>query len=240
MLFDLQGSRKTAVKAIYLGLAILMAGGLILFGIGSTSGGLADIFNGGGGSSAKDTLNKDLKAYNKQPQNIKLLQTVMADRFNWIVDPKNYNPKKNTFSKEGTSQLNAMKQDWATYQKLAKGKIDVTTASYAVSMYLGLQDAKGAEKAQEIVTQKQPSAANFLALMQYALYAGDSLTGTGAEIKARELATKSEKAQVAAAITRVKKQVAQRSQAIQKQIQQQFAAQQQQGGGKAPGNPFGQ
>ena len=53
MLFDLQGPRKTFVKVIYLGLAILMAGGLVLFGIGSNNapGGLADVFGGGDSAS---------------------------------------------------------------------------------------------------------------------------------------------------------------------------------------------
>ena len=44
MLFDLRGrGRRRTVQAIYLSLAILMGGGLVLFGIGSdTSGGLFD------------------------------------------------------------------------------------------------------------------------------------------------------------------------------------------------------
>ena len=44
MLFDLRGGgRRRTVKVIYLGLAILMGGGFVLFGIGgATSGGLID------------------------------------------------------------------------------------------------------------------------------------------------------------------------------------------------------
>ena len=44
MLFDLRGSgRRTTVKVVYVTLAILMGGGLVLFGIGgSVSGGLID------------------------------------------------------------------------------------------------------------------------------------------------------------------------------------------------------
>ena len=44
MLFDLRGrGRRRTVQSIYLGLAILMGGGLVLFGIGGTSsGGLLD------------------------------------------------------------------------------------------------------------------------------------------------------------------------------------------------------
>src|SRR3989442_11281142 len=57
MLFDLRGRRRRAVQATYLTLALLMGGGLVLFGIGgNTSGGLFDAFKndvrqGGGGTT---------------------------------------------------------------------------------------------------------------------------------------------------------------------------------------------
>ena len=58
MLFDLRGRRRRAVQATYLTLAVLMGGGLVLFGIGSdVSGGLLDVFKGGsGGSSGNSQL----------------------------------------------------------------------------------------------------------------------------------------------------------------------------------------
>ena len=36
MLFDLKGKRKRLVQVVYLGLAILFGGGLVLFGVGGT------------------------------------------------------------------------------------------------------------------------------------------------------------------------------------------------------------
>ncbi|MEJ7716265.1 MAG: twin-arginine translocase subunit TatC [Thermoleophilaceae bacterium] len=51
MLFDLQGKRRRVVQGTYLMLAVLMGGGLAIFGIGSdVQGGLADAFKGGGGT----------------------------------------------------------------------------------------------------------------------------------------------------------------------------------------------
>ncbi len=46
MLFDLRGSgRRRTVKIVYITLAFLMGGGLVLFGIGGdVSGGLFDAF----------------------------------------------------------------------------------------------------------------------------------------------------------------------------------------------------
>ena len=54
MIFDLKGKRRRMVQAVYLLLAVLMGGGLVLFGIGggSLNGGLLDAFKSGGGSSS--------------------------------------------------------------------------------------------------------------------------------------------------------------------------------------------
>src|SRR5512132_305976 len=59
MLFDLRGKRRRAVQVTYLGLALLMGGGLVFFGIGgSVSGGLLDAFKGGGGGGGNDAIQK--------------------------------------------------------------------------------------------------------------------------------------------------------------------------------------
>ena len=65
MLFDLQSrGRRNFVKVIYLGLAILMGGGLVLFGIGTGTGGggLLDVFNGGGSSTSAQVSSPEKKA----------------------------------------------------------------------------------------------------------------------------------------------------------------------------------
>ena len=59
MLFDLRGRRRRAVQVTYLMLALLMGGGLVLFGIGgSVSGGLIDAFKGTGGGSSGDNSSR--------------------------------------------------------------------------------------------------------------------------------------------------------------------------------------
>src|SRR5258708_2667899 len=58
MLFDLRGrGRRRTVQLIYLFLALLMGGGLVLFGIGTggNQGGLLDAITGGGGANTIDT-----------------------------------------------------------------------------------------------------------------------------------------------------------------------------------------
>src|SRR5437773_5094688 len=64
MLFDLRArGRRRTIQVIYLFLAILMGGGLILFGIGgATSGGLLDaIKGGGGGGNGNSSLEKNVE-----------------------------------------------------------------------------------------------------------------------------------------------------------------------------------
>lgn len=241
MLFDLQGPRKTFVKAIYLGLAILMAGGLVLFGIGSNvNGGLADIFSSGSGAgSVRSQVEDAEKAVQENPKSAKALEELIANRYSLAGQEENYDPETQVFSKEGQQQLEAAKKDWEKYLKLTDNQPKKATATYAVSIFLGLQDAKGATAAQELITTEDPTSANYLALMLYALYAGDSIIASGAEVKARELASKDQIDEVNQQIKKAKKQIADRNADIQKQIQQSFAEQQSQtNSGSLPGNPF--
>ena len=61
MLFDLKGRRRRVVQVTYIGLAILMGGGLVLSGIGSdASGGLLDAFVGGDNTTSNDDAKKPL------------------------------------------------------------------------------------------------------------------------------------------------------------------------------------
>src|SRR5918998_4905826 len=76
MLFDLRGKRRRAVQATYLTLAVLMGGGLVLFGIGGdVSGGLFDAFSdnrSGGGtdnSQLEDRIERQEQRLKTSPGN---------------------------------------------------------------------------------------------------------------------------------------------------------------------------
>src|SRR6476660_8175076 len=84
MIFDLQGKRRRLVQVVYLILAILMGGGLVLFGVGSgnISGGLFDALTGkdsnsssSGNSLVEKRVKRDLVALKVNPQNT----TALAD-----------------------------------------------------------------------------------------------------------------------------------------------------------------
>lgn len=239
MLFDLQGRRKTGIKVIYLGLAILMGGGLVLFGIGSNvSGGFADFLTGsndGGGQYKKavETSSKRVVAHPKDP---KAYEQLIADRYSYAGT--GFNQKTQKFDATGKAQLKMMIDDWTKYKKLTK-KIDLSTAGYVVNAYISAEDGKGATDVQAIIAGLQPNAANYLALMRFALYAGNGRIADASAVKARELATKDQIKEVEREIKKMIKLSQQQNAAIQKQIQEQFAQQQQQGGSDAQiGSPF--
>ena len=90
MLFDLRGRRRRVVQAVYLMLAVLLGGGLVLFGIGGdVSGGLVDAFKGGGGSSVdsalQDKVNKEEERLAKNPQNAAVLQLLIRDYYSFVT-----------------------------------------------------------------------------------------------------------------------------------------------------------
>src|SRR3954454_10728389 len=83
MLFDLQGKRRRLVQGTYLLLAVLMGGGLVLFGVGSgsVSGGLFDAITGkdsnspSNNSAVTSRIKRDEKALKLNPKS----QAALAD-----------------------------------------------------------------------------------------------------------------------------------------------------------------
>ena len=132
-----------------------------------------------------------------------------------------------------------MIKDWAKYQKLAGDEPDLNTTSYAVNAFVAKEDAKGAQAAQTILTEQQPNAANYLALMRFALSAGDSRIADASAIKATELATADQKKAVDREIKQLRALAKQQGSAVQQQIQEQLAEQQKNQGAASTGSPFG-
>ena len=80
MLFDLQGKRRRLVQAVYLMLAVLMGGGLVLFGIGGdVSGGLFDAFSDRS-NSGNDVVEERVEKSEEQPGLLGLAFEPVRDR----------------------------------------------------------------------------------------------------------------------------------------------------------------
>jgi hypothetical protein len=209
MLFDLRGRRRRAVQATYLTLAVLMGGGLVLFGIGgNTSGGLFDAFKGGSGSGgdkqAQQRVDRNKKVLARNPNNKAVLKALVRDEHQVATSQLPRNAV--AFPKSARDELRAASIYWQRYLALEKGKPDPTLATIALRLYDpgALNQPKQAVQAATIVAQAAPTSANYLRVVQYASLASDKRTADLAGTKAVDLAPKSAKKTVAQQIKQVK------------------------------------
>jgi hypothetical protein len=232
MLFDLKGKRKRAVQITYLGLAFLMAAGLIGAGIGSNAtGGLFDAITGGGGggsSTADKTIQKRIDAAQKRlqldPRNEAAYATIVRSHYQLATA---HSSQQGVFDEKGVSQLQQAASSWTRYLAIAK-KPDTSLATLMVQAYTGLAQSKkdprdqkpyltGAADAAEVVADAKPTVNGYLQLVQYAALAGQDRKATLAGDKAVELAPKAQKKDVKQQITQIEGQ----AKALQAQSQQQ-------------------
>jgi hypothetical protein len=195
MLFDLRGSgRRRIVKVVYVTLALLMGGGLVLFGIGGeVSGGLVDAITerGGGGDDGSDRFRKAetaaLKRTETNPSDAPAWAALARARFQLAGAGENFDPKKGTFTKAGTAKLNAAGQAWERYLALEPKKPDDRVASLMVQAFGALNKPDKAAQAQEVITDARPTASTFTQLAIFAYQAGQTRKGDLAKDKALEL-----------------------------------------------------
>ncbi|HYZ28764.1 MAG TPA: hypothetical protein VE570_06885, partial [Thermoleophilaceae bacterium] len=180
MIFDLQGKRRRAVQVTYLILAVLMGGGLILFGVGSgsISGGLFDAITGNnsnGGSSGNSAItsrvNRDQKALRLNPKNQAALTDLVRSYYQLATDDADANT--GAFGSQGKANLAKASSAWQRYIALAQ-KPDDSLASLMLQAYGqgGLNKPDAAASAAELIANARPSAQAYLALMSYATQAG--------------------------------------------------------------------
>jgi hypothetical protein len=212
MLFDLRGRRRRAVQATYLTLAVLMGGGLVLFGIGgNTSGGLFDAFKGGNGSGgdkqAEKRVQRNKKVLARNPNDKAVLKALVRDEHQIATSQLPQNAV--SYPKAARDELRAASTYWQRYLKVEKGKPDATLATIALRLYDpgALNQPKDAEQAATIVAQDQPNSANYLRVVQYASLASDKRTADLAGQKAVDLAPKSAKKTVKEQLKQVKQAV---------------------------------
>jgi hypothetical protein len=220
MLFDLQSrGRRTAVRVIYLGLAVLMGGGLVLFGIGTAGGGgLLDIFTGGSKSTTAQVSSNEKqanRALRLHPQDPKAWAAVARARYQTAGLGDNYDPAANQgqgqFTDSGIAKLEQAATAWQRYLTLEPRHPDATLARLMATAYsqIGLDQPAEAAEAMEIVTEQQPSAAAFATLAQYAYLASQDRKGDLAAAKAVELAPPAQQRLVRAQLDNLRRQVAQ-------------------------------
>jgi hypothetical protein len=170
MLFDLRSrGRRHTVRVIYLFLALVMAGGLVLVGVGTgSSGGLLNAFTsngtGGGGSQFADqVLQKAIKATKKNPQSASHWASLLQARWSAASTGSNYNSTTNIYTASGKKQLRLGAVAWQRYLKVRGDKPSLgdssllDNSSLAAGVYQNLEQWSGAATAWEYAAATQPA-----------------------------------------------------------------------------------
>jgi tetratricopeptide (TPR) repeat protein len=166
MLFDLRGrGRRRTVQVIYLTLAIILGGGLVLFGIGgATSGGLIDAIQGNSSTTnANDVFQKRVDSFEKRtkvnPRDSRAWAQLAGLRFQVATTGANYDQTTGAYTAKGKAELRAAAAAWQRHLALSPEKPDTQVAKEMVQAYgvAGLQQYGEAVKALEFVIDATPT-----------------------------------------------------------------------------------
>ena len=190
MLFDLQSpGRRRIIKVVYAMLAILLAVGLVGFGIGSdATGGLSEIFGGGGGTDTgfEDQIDDaETKAQeNPKDPNAQLeLVTLYIQQGNQLLDVDE-TTQQTVLTPDAEEAYNKAADSWDAYLKLKPKKPDSGAAIQLASTFFVLAQnstsatearvqVENAAEAQQVATDTDPSRGNLGNLALYLYFAGD-------------------------------------------------------------------
>jgi hypothetical protein len=207
MLFDLRGrGRRRAVQGIYLSLAILMGGGLVLFGIGgATNGGLLDAFKADSGSqNVSDVFQKRIDraeaAVKANPKDAAAWGELTRVRYQQAGTGDGFDQNNLVFTDKGKDELRQTEAAWNKYLALTD-KPDDTIASLMVQAFgqAGLNEPDKAVSAQEIVIDnREATGPMYVQLAALAYQAGQTRKAELASKKALELTPKDDREQIKA------------------------------------------
>jgi hypothetical protein len=209
MLFDLRGKgRRRTVQGVYLGLALLLGGGLVLFGVG-TGNGVGGLLNGIGGSgsgSSKPVVSQAEKTALRQTQ----LYPTSASAWEGLVKARyeaasqDSNSTTNAYTAAGLTELQGAAQAWQKYLSLTKTP-DWTVALLMAQAYASIRSYADETDAWQIVTVANPSVASYYEdLAQAAWTAKENRLGDLAETKALALTPKAQQAETKATLQQLK------------------------------------
>lgn len=200
MLFDLKGRRRRVIQVTYVMLAVLMGGGLVLFGIGSgtNGGGLFDAFTGGGSDDAgsgqvADRVEASEERLRANPRDQGVLTDVVRGRYQLATTRPG--AESGTFPPDAQEDLRRASDAWQRYLASKPARVDPALAQLMVNAYgeFGLKRPDKAAEAAEVVAEARPSSASYLSLAQYATLAKQKRRADLAGDKALELASRGER-----------------------------------------------
>jgi hypothetical protein len=214
MLFDLRGrGRRRTVQGVYLGLALLMGGGLVLFGVGAGNGfgGILNAFTGNGSGNQQNSVvsqqeRSAQKAVTANPSSAAAWASLVQAHWTAAGQGNNFNATTSQFTAAGKKKLAATTQAWQRYLKLTKSP-DPNLAVLAARAYAAQGNYAGEASAWETETVASPGEAKGFECLAASAYAakqtrkGDLATG-----KALSLVPKAQRALLKTQIQQAKKQ----------------------------------
>src|SRR5947209_1221327 len=198
MLFDLRSrGRRRTVQVVYLGLALLMGGGLVLFGVGAGNGfgGILNAFTGNGsGSAQKQVVSQEektaLRLTRLNPSDTSGWAARVRARWTTAGQGSTLTPSPRTSPAAGQKELNNPTQAWQRYLSLTS-KPDPNLAVLAARAYAALGNYSGEASAWEIETLANPSEAKGFECLAVSSYAAmQNRKGDLASAKALSLVPK--------------------------------------------------
>jgi hypothetical protein len=201
MLFDLRSrGRRTTVRGVYLGLAIIMGAGLVLFGVGTGvgGGGLLNAFNGGGGGNQNQLANSAVrtaeKAVKANPNSPTAYAGLVQAYWTAAGSGPNYDVATQSFTTSGKKELANAGTAFQHYLTLTHGADPKGVAILAARAYASAKNYAGEANAWEVETASSPGVPKgyeCLALSAYA--AGQTRKGDLAMTKLMTLVPKSQR-----------------------------------------------
>lgn len=242
MLFDLKGKRKRLVQVVYLGLAILFGGGLVLFGVGgNVSGGLIDAFKGTGSADTSafgDLVERAERRAAANPRKPEVWLDVLRAQFNLASSPEGSDAETGQLTDRGQQAIIEVAQAWERYLRLKPKEIDSSAASFAALAYGALQDYDKAVETQGLSVESRPSANGYFQLADFAYRAGKVEAGDRAAKEAVRRTPSDQRNTVRSLIKDTKKQGAEFAKAL-KEAKKAERQQQKTGQAAEPGQSFG-
>lgn len=204
MLFDLRGrGRRNTIKVIYVTLAILLGGGLVLFGIGGdVSGGLVDAITerGATGDSGEDRFRdrerQAAEATRRNPRDAAAWAALTRARFSQAGIGENFDASRGTYTSAGRRKLEGASQAWQRYLSLdppveEAGQVaGIMVQTYGAD---GLNRPEDAVRALEVIAEARPGTNTYANLATAAYAAGQSRKGDLAKREALERADSDER-----------------------------------------------
>lgn len=250
MLFDLQSpGRRRIIKVVYSILALLLAVGLVGFGIGSdATGGISEIFTGNSGTDTgfEDEIEdreQDAEENPRDPRAQLALVTLYIQDGNAKLgqDEETLQP---VVTSEAEESFTKAADAFAAYTALKPKKPDTGAAIQMASTYFllaqsgeqtladALAEVENAAEAQRVAATADPSTGNLRNLAYYQFLSGNFAQAE----QAAQQAVANAPAGQQAALRKQFEQLRKQGEALQKQLEQEQkqGAQQQQGGGANP------